>query len=114
MKIISIHPLTELFRMFCGRRREIQTANHIPEELAIDAYEQCANEIGTRVLTPIVDTAHKDETCDREVVRLLDEVLADGRVDASEVGKVRAARTNALRSAEHAHDVSELAKFDAK
>jgi hypothetical protein len=112
MKLINIHPLTELLRMFCGRRRELQRANHIDEELTIDAYEQCAQEIGTKVLAPIVEKTHSAECDDREATRIIDDVLSDGRVDLSEVAALKRARAFAHRSAERDHDVSELAKFE--
>lgn len=61
----------------------------------------------------IVDATYKAETLDREAVKLLDAVLADGTVTIEEIGALRKARTMVQKSAEVDHDAGELAHVAA-
>lgn len=109
----ALHPFTELLRMFKGRRRELgNTLKHIDEELVIDAYEDCAKDIGEKILKPAEAKAHAAETYDREALRLIDDVLADGKVTPTEIASLKKARAMTARSAECDHDAGELVKFD--
>jgi len=61
----------------------------------------------------IRDTAYAAETYDREALRLIDEVLADGKVEQSEIAALKKARSLAAKSAECDHDASELATVES-
>ena len=99
--------------MIAGRLREVKQTPHIDEELFLDGLESCAQDIGGKVLAPIETIAHRAETHDREAIRLLDDVLADGKVEQTEIASLKRARAMAKRSAECDHDAGELARHDA-
>jgi hypothetical protein len=61
----------------------------------------------------IAQAAHSASTHDREALRILDDVLADGRVEDSEIPALRRARALVHRSAETDHDIAERAHVPA-
>jgi hypothetical protein len=93
-----IHPLVELIRMFRTRRNELRFPKQISEELAIGAYQDAARDI-QKSFGAVALSAHKGKVYDEEATALLDGVLADGRVDPSEIHAIKKARAMAHHSA---------------
>lgn len=110
--LTKTHPATEQLRFFISWLKDIVGLRRYDEQNYVAAARQIAEEnYGRWQQTAIA--AHKAETYDGEAVKLLDAVLADGRVDESEVLAVKKARAMAQHSARCDHDASELAKVDA-
>src|SRR5688572_26187573 len=74
MPTLTLHPLTELLRMFRGRRRELQCPKHIEEDLVIDAYEQVGHEAIERTLAAAAKS-HEAEVCIGESVNGVDAAM---------------------------------------
>lgn len=107
----TINPLSEICLYVAGWLRACRANKSHGEELGVETLQDIVSEAVERN-NEVVAVCHASETYDREAVCLLDEVLADGKVEASEVASLKKARALTHRSAECDHDASELAKVD--
>jgi hypothetical protein len=112
MSTILLHPITEMRRFLQGALREFRGSRHVDGELIIEGALDVQADV-EKVATLVRDTTHKAETCDREATKIIDDVLADGRVDPSEIAALRKARRLTNRSAELDHDASEIVRGEA-
>jgi hypothetical protein len=112
MNILSVHPVTELRRLFRGWLKDINNLRAYREENYVNAAKQIAEEDAARWQQTNVAT-HKAKVYDEEALTLLDTVLADGRVEPSEIPALKKARAMTQHSARFDAEAGELTKVDA-
>lgn len=112
MRTVGKHPLDEL-RAWLGSTATRFAALRLfgPKARAEVALDIAADAV--KASNAIARAAHSAETHDREALRLLDGVLADGRVEPAEIAQLRRARALAAHSAETDHDIAERAHVSA-
>jgi hypothetical protein len=107
----TINPLSEICLYVAGWLRACRANKSHGEQAGVETLQDIVAEAVQRN-QEVVAVCHAGETHDREAVRLLDQVLADGKVERSEVAALKRARALTQRSAECDHDASELARVD--
>jgi hypothetical protein len=103
---ITANPVSELVRFLAASVGLARTARRFEEVMTVEVAQDITAEAVTHVQA-VGAAAHKAEVYDREAVKLMDEVLADGVVTPDEVKQLRKAREFAKRSAEVDHDITE-------
>jgi hypothetical protein len=108
----AINPIVELYHYAAGWLRACKVNRSHGEELGVEILQDIVAE-NMRHAGKIEAVTHAAETHDREAMRLLDDVLEDGKVDPSEITSLKKARNMVQHSARCDHDAGEMARVDA-